>query len=79
MSGSGYGAAIHTTPARWTPFMDALIAAVEARAKKEGDAAYTARLEAVCEIRAEMTEQVMRAMLEAEKKIAPILAAGENY
>lgn len=60
-------------------FMDALIAAVEARAEKEGDAAYTARLEAVCEIRAEMTEQVMRVMLEAEKKIAPILAAGENY
>lgn len=49
-------------------FMDALIAAVEARAEKEGDAAYTARLEAVCEIRAEMTEQVMRVMLEAEKR-----------
>lgn len=60
-------------------FMDALIAAVEARAEKEGDAAYTARLEAICEIRAEMTEQVMRAMLEAEKKIAPILAVDENY
>ena len=49
-------------------FMDALIAAVEARTKADTDAAYTARLEAICEIRAEMTESIMRTMLEAEKR-----------
>ena len=59
--------------------MDALIAAVEARTKADTDAAYTARLEAICEIRAEMTESIMRTMLEAEKKVAPLLEADENY
>lgn len=60
-------------------FMDALIAAVEARTKADTDTAYTARLEAICEIRAEMTESIMRTMLEAEKKVAPLLEADENY
>ena len=55
-------------------FMDALIAAVEARTKAD-----TARLEAICEIRAEMTESIMRTMLESEKKVAPLLEADENY
>ena len=59
-------------------FMDALIA-VEARTKADTDAAYTARLEAICEIRAEMTESIMRTMLESEKKVAPLLEADENY
>ena len=56
-----------------------MIAAVEARTKADTDAAYTARLEAICEIRAEMTESIMRTMLEAEKKVAPLLEADENY
>lgn len=54
-------------------FMDELIAAVEAQEASGADPDRTARLEAVCEIRAEMTERIMRELLDAEKQIAPLM------
>ncbi len=60
-------------------FMDALIEAVRLREHAGSDSDYTARLEAVCAIRADMTERILRALLEAEKKVAPLLENGENY
>ena len=50
-------------------FLDELLEAVTAR-QNTPDAA---TLAAVCTIRAEMTEQITRAVLEAEKRIAPLL------
>lgn len=44
-------------------FLDELLEAVTARQNR-----------AVCTIRAEMTEQITRAVLEAEKRIAPLLS-----
>lgn len=60
-------------------FMDALIAKVEALEDLSGDLPHVMRLEAVCEIRAEMTERIMRELLEAEKKLTPLLKQDENY
>ncbi|MCI5650777.1 MAG: DivIVA domain-containing protein [Ruminococcus bromii] len=54
-------------------FMDELIAAVEVQEAGGADPDRTARLEAVCEIRAEMTERIMRELLDAEKQIAPLM------
>ena len=54
-------------------FMDELIAAVEVQEEGGADPDRTARLEAVCEIRAEMTERIMRELLDAEKQIAPLM------
>ena len=56
-------------PPRWT-FLDELLEAVTAR-QNTPDAD---TLAAVCVIRAEMTEQITRAVLEAEKRIAPLLS-----
>ncbi|MGN0479426.1 MAG: DivIVA domain-containing protein [Hominenteromicrobium sp.] len=56
-------------------FMDELIAAVEAQEAGSGESDRTARLEAVCEIRAEMTEHILREILNAEKRLAPLTAA----
>lgn len=53
-------------------FMDELIEAVEAE-RKGSAAEYTQQLEAVCEIRAEMTEHIMREILNAEKKLLPLM------
>ena len=54
-------------------FMDELIAAVEVQEAGGADPDRTARLEAVREIRAEMTERIMRELLDAEKQIAPLM------
>ena len=51
-------------------FLDELLVAVTAR-QNTPDAD---TLAAVCTIRAEMTEQITRAVLEAEKRIAPLLS-----
>lgn len=51
-------------------FLDELLEAVTAR-QNTPDAD---TLAAVCVIRAEMTEQITRAVLEAEKRIAPLLS-----
>lgn len=51
-------------------FLDELLEAVTAR-QNTPDAD---TLAAVCTIRAEMTEQITRAVLEAEKRIAPLLS-----
>ena len=51
-------------------FLDELLVAVTAR-QNTPDADTRA---AVCTIRAEMTEQITRAVLEAEKRIAPLLS-----
>lgn len=51
-------------------FLDELLVAVTARQNRpDADT-----LAAVCTIRAEMTEQITRAVLEAEKRIAPLLS-----
>ncbi len=51
-------------------FLDELLEAVTARQNRpDADT-----LAAVCTIRAEMTEQITRAVLEAEKRIAPLLS-----
>ena len=51
-------------------FLDELLVAVTARLNSpDADT-----LAAVCTIRAEMTEQITRAVLEAEKRIAPLLS-----
>ena len=51
-------------------FLDELLEAVIARQNRpDADT-----LAAVCTIRAEMTEQITRAVLEAEKRIAPLLS-----
>lgn len=56
-------------------FMDELISAVESlEAGRDSDPDRTARLEAVCEIRAEMTERITQAVLDAEKQIAPLVS-----
>ena len=52
-------------------FLDELLVAVTAlQNRPDADT-----LAAVCTIRAEMTEQITRAVLEAEKRIAPLLSA----
>lgn len=51
-------------------FLDELLVAVTAR-QNTPDAD---TLAAVCTIRAEMTEQITRAVLEGEKRIAPLLS-----
>lgn len=51
-------------------FLDELLVAVTAQ-QNTPDAD---TLAAVCTIRAEMTEQITRAVLEAEKRIAPLLS-----
>lgn len=51
-------------------FLDELLVAVTAlQNRPDADT-----LAAVCTIRAEMTEQITRAVLEAEKRIAPLLS-----
>lgn len=51
-------------------FLDELLEAVTAlQNRPDADT-----LAAVCTIRAEMTEQITRAVLEAEKRIAPLLS-----
>ena len=51
-------------------FLDELLVAVTARQNRpDADT-----LAAVCTIRAEMTEQITRAVLEDEKRIAPLLS-----
>lgn len=51
-------------------FLDELLVAVTARQNRpDADT-----LAAVCTIRAEMTEQITRAVLDAEKRIAPLLS-----
>ncbi|MDY4938730.1 MAG: DivIVA domain-containing protein [Oscillospiraceae bacterium] len=51
-------------------FLDELLEAVTAlQNRSDADT-----LAAVCTIRAEMTEQITRAVLEAEKRIAPLLS-----
>lgn len=51
-------------------FLDELLEAVNAlQNRPDADT-----LAAVCTIRAEMTEQITRAVLEAEKRIAPLLS-----
>ena len=51
-------------------FLDELLEAVTAlQNRPDADT-----LAAVCAIRAEMTEQITRAVLEAEKRIAPLLS-----
>ncbi len=51
-------------------FLDELLVAVTAlQNRSDADT-----LAAVCTIRAEMTEQITRAVLEAEKRIAPLLS-----
>lgn len=51
-------------------FLDELLEAVAAlQNRPDADT-----LAAVCTIRAEMTEQITRAVLEAEKRIAPLLS-----
>lgn len=51
-------------------FLDELLEAVTAlQNRPDADT-----LAAVCTIRAEMTEQIIRAVLEAEKRIAPLLS-----
>ncbi len=51
-------------------FLDELLVAVTARQNTQD----ADTLAAVCTIRAEMTEQITRAVLEAEKRIAPLLS-----
>ncbi len=51
-------------------FLDELLVAVTARQNTPD----VDTLAAVCTIRAEMTEQITRAVLEAEKRIAPLLS-----
>lgn len=54
-------------------FLDELIAAVEAAEANpdRADPLYVQQLEAVCEIRAEMTELITKEILRAEKSLAP--------
>lgn len=60
-------------------FMDELIAAVEAlEAGDGGSPDRMARLEAICEIRAEMTARIMQEILDAEKQIAPLTESGRD-
>lgn len=51
-------------------FLDELLEAVTALQNRPN----ADTLAAVCTIRAEMTEQITRAVLEAEKRIAPLLS-----
>jgi hypothetical protein len=60
----------HYDAAEVDAFLDELLVAVTAR-QNTPDAD---TLAAVCTIRAEMTEQITRAVLEAEKRIAPLLS-----
>lgn len=58
-------------------FLDELIAAVEAAEETpdRADPFYVQQLEAVCEIRAEMTELITKEILRAEKLLAPYTAS----
>lgn len=65
-------------------FMDALIEAVSdlEHSDTEKGALDKAKLETVCEIRAEMTEIIMKEILRAEKRITPLLddvESAENF
>lgn len=54
-------------------FLDELISTVESMEHtKSTELSHVEQLEAICEIRAEMTERIMREILHAEKQLLPL-------
>lgn len=58
--------------------MDELIRTVE-ELERVPSRGYTEHLEAICEIRAEMTEGIMREILDAEKRLKPLVDSQEEF
>lgn len=59
-------------------FLDELIRTVE-EMERVPSLEYTERLETVCEIRAEMTDRIMREILDAEKRLRPLVDSQKEF